>query len=819
MDFYRINTNDLEEEELNYALRIRGVPTDGPLESRRRTLRNLLRERQNEYNQQIADHLMATEYEVLPRQLHRIGLLLSSGLLAGCLSRLVHYHMRVRRYIPKDATQTENQKLLLDLISRMGKQYFDVNFEMVYGLTHEREILATEIVNHEENSVDNQPVLPPGGVVRREIQPTGTLSEPGRSTGTMGDRNVEMSSGVDPDLCEGAIGGEADPNVGQWDNRSTSLPLNLRHSVHDDTLFGSQIGVAAPPRRSQPPPGFASHSLRGAQHVDEVLRPEVLNPVSGFKTPPVNQTDPSVPQGFSSILRQHNFNFDNPQFQSSGCEPTQNQKIVPTVQGANNSAYGVTPRARPELRNLPAPAVSALNRNMNEYVHVSEVEQLVRRAVREALEQERQNQGTGECDLPRLSDHLTHVRLNDAGAERLLQGREASTSQRAFYEPAPPLQMNPQGLYSDVNSRNQARMPHEPVPPMPMMQPDRAAQGYTASRMFLGNEHQYPAPTGTPLDDARNYQMPRDYRASRNDFPVGDASFGYSGRRQPHQQCAIIEKWPKFSGDTNTVPVTDFLRQIDILCRSYAISKQDLRMHAHLLFKEGAYVWYTTYEEKFLSWEILETYLKMRYDNPNRDRLIREEMRNRRQRPNELFSAYLTDMEMLAQRMIRKMSEQEKFELVVENMKISYKRRLALEPIQSIEHLAQLCFKFDALESNLYHVSGPPKPVVNQLNLNELDSEDEPEVEDPALLYTLQSKKAWLSKKTGIKSKASNETKRDIQTSNLMCWNCQQEGHMWRDCDQRKKIFCHICGQAETTAFRCPNKHNLSSEEEKEKNE
>lgn len=107
-------------------------------------------------------------------------------------------------------------------------------------------------------------------------------------------------------------------------------------------------------------------------------------------------------------------------------------------------------------------------------------------------------------------------------------------------------------------------------------------------------------------------------------------------------------------------------------------------------------MWYTTYEEKFDTWETLEIYLKMRYDNPNRDRIIREELRNRRQRPNELFSAFLTDVETLAQRMIHKMSEREKFDLIIENMKMSYKRRLALEPIYSIAHLAQLCFKFDA---------------------------------------------------------------------------------------------------------------------------
>ena len=115
--------------------------------------------------------------------------------------------------------------------------------------------------------------------------------------------------------------------------------------------------------------------------------------------------------------------------------------------------------------------------------------------------------------------------------------------------------------------------------------------------------------------------------------------------RLPHQTCSILEKWPKFAGDTHPVPVIDFLRQIELLSRSYQITKEELRTHAHLLFKDDAYVWYTAYEPKFDSWDTLLYYLKMRYDNPNRDRFIKEDLRNRKQRPNELFRAFLTDIE------------------------------------------------------------------------------------------------------------------------------------------------------------------------------
>lgn len=194
----------------------------------------------------------------------------------------------------------------------------------------------------------------------------------------------------------------------------------------------------------------------------------------------------------------------------------------------------------------------------------------------------------------------------------------------------------------------------------------------------------------------------------------------------------------------------------------------------------------------------------MRYDNPNRDRITREEMKSRKHRPNELFSAYLTDMESLAQRLTYKMSDRELFNLVVENMKVSYQRRLALVSIRSIEHLAQLCYKFDALEGNLHQPGSVQKQSVHQVEFEE-DVEGIDTDQFSADVCAIHGRFRKLAETTG-------DGKRP------MCWNCRQTGHMWRECDQKKVYFCHVCGHTGTTAFQCPNGHPLrprSDEEEK----
>lgn len=77
----------------------------------------------------------------------------------------------------------------------------------------------------------------------------------------------------------------------------------------------------------------------------------------------------------------------------------------------------------------------------------------------------------------------------------------------------------------------------------------------------------------------------------------------------------------------------------------------------------------------------------------------------------------------------------------------------------------------------------------------------------------IQRNKAW--KSSGSPQQTTKEIGKGLLEMSL-CWNCRQGGHMWRDCEQRKMIFCHICGHPDTTAYQCPQKHNLRIREKAE---
>lgn len=795
MDGYRINANDLLEEELDYELSLRSQPTNVPIVAKRRTLRKWLRGNEDPNYVMKSRYEFARDYVTIPHKLDEIEDQIVNGRGAGCLSRLVHYHKRVRRYVPQTSKEKDQQDMLLFVIAQVGVKYFSVDFSeamfmvptcQVVPFSRQRSVPTTLNV-----AEDQQPVASTSGLQRAVGGLMGsTVPEPMH---TMSNANRELESQALLST-EAPIDEQFQPNStaeeGAVGGVSLTQPRN-NPFISSDNVPASRLSeyvgrnVAADPDRRRSAPGFLSDP--DVQAIPEPPRTS-SSPIA--KDLPVNPTISASLLDKTFYTPPFKTNFAQQRF----VKPYDPQQLSLSQPPPVREPVSQTGPSRVEVATSPAPNNPEMNeRSMSEYVHASEIETYVKAYLARLLDSSSQRVSPSNLDVSRLADRIANVGFRDTELFQISRGdlRGLITPENSM----PPLQ-NPRERVSEMEDR--------PMQPNSLSGSPR--DPHLTARPGMSQ------PSGTPF--------PNSY--DRTAFPNAYGSSGYV-RRQPHQQCNIIEKWPKFSGDNNTIPVTDFLRQIDILCRSYDITKQELRRHAHLLFKENAYVWYTTYEDRFQSWETLESYLKMRYDNPNRDRIVKEELRNRKQRPNELFSAFLADIEMLAQRLNHKMTEREKYELIVENMKIGYKRRLALEPINSIEHLAQMCYKFDALEPNLYTGVGQTKPTIHQLTADDEDGEDY-EGEDVEQIFALQKRFGTFSrvnkdaKAAGTKSSLDNSTATTLPQ--LVCWNCRQTGHLWKDCNQKKEIFCHICGHVDTTAFRCPNRHNLKSRDDEEpKNE
>lgn len=330
-----------------------------------------------------------------------------------------------------------------------------------------------------------------------------------------------------------------------------------------------------------------------------------------------------------------------------------------------------------------------------------------------------------------------------------------------------------------------------------------------------------------PQPNSINYQLPQTNRTQ--DHPNHPSYY--------HHLRTKIEKWQIiFSGETKSLSVAEFIRQVSILANANRVSNEELLQQAYLFFSGEARKWYFTYWEKFTTWDHLVYYLTMNFENPNKDSAIEDEMRERKHKSNERFSSYLADMERLSQSLSQPMEPRAKLKLIFDNTKISYRRRLALVPIQSINDLAKYCYQFDSFEPNLYANSNikSQHQGIHQIDVEDFDNltlDDDEEGEHE--INAVQTSKQYYRNnrnKNNTKSKEQNNSNiKQFQRSQnqgqlnddndnrlVQCWNCKGDGHFAKDCPEPKSAYCYACGEPNVSKRNCPNQHTCDNQPKNE---
>lgn len=319
---------------------------------------------------------------------------------------------------------------------------------------------------------------------------------------------------------------------------------------------------------------------------------------------------------------------------------------------------------------------------------------------------------------------------------------------------------------------------------------------------------------------SRNEEQNRQSPAGNNSFPNNSNIPPAPPINQMHDQYinmglrTKIEKWQvQFSGDSRSLSVSDFVRQITILANANRVSKEQLLQQSYLFFTGEARKWYFTYYEKFQTWDHLVYYLNLNFENPNKNKAIEDAIRERKQKGNERFSQYLADMERLFQSLSYRTEERQKLKIIYENMKMSYKRRLALTPVYSLTQLTEYCYSFDSLEPSLFT---PVNQRAHPINLIEnSEGEDADTCSDEELNALFKARKFKTSKtKTTEECKDSPKKSQNDKDRNI-CWNCREEGHWYTNCSKPRSVFCYVCGEPSFTVKTCPNKHFSRSQSPK----
>lgn len=271
-----------------------------------------------------------------------------------------------------------------------------------------------------------------------------------------------------------------------------------------------------------------------------------------------------------------------------------------------------------------------------------------------------------------------------------------------------------------------------------------------------------------------------------------------------------ISEWQvSFNGDSRKL--YPFLERLTELAKARNVSESDLFNSAAEFFTGDAFVWYRSIKDSVADWQSLISKLKKDFLHDDIDDDLWDQIKRRKQRKGESIVIFIAHLEALFSRLSRPAAESSKIKYIRKNLLPEFYDRLALQDITTISQLCDLCRKLE--ESDYLKEKSKPR---------ELASLDSTQPSSSGLNrnnpnYKNQNKKKIFSKQKNkdLDSVPNNTVSRNLNSvsvsddrkskSQLLCWNCRQPNHTYRDCRAPKSIFCFKCGAAKVKSVDCPN--------------
>lgn len=255
-----------------------------------------------------------------------------------------------------------------------------------------------------------------------------------------------------------------------------------------------------------------------------------------------------------------------------------------------------------------------------------------------------------------------------------------------------------------------------------------------------------------------------------------------------------INKWRvTFDGGPG---LSSFLEQIEEMRIARNVTPQQLFEAAVELFTGNARIWYRTIRNSISSWEGLVTALRTAFLPCDYEINLWDEIRNRTQGDNEPVVIYLAIMENLFSRLSRIPVELERVGFVRRNLQPYLQAQLALQDVQSMAHLGQLCKMLEDARTRASKFKNPPTPIQSL---------------EPDLAYRRNRVEARAASiETRPLDESATKLLPDLSTVNMpsrpfgACWNCNQTGHLAIRCPLPRQLKCFRCGKPDVTVRNCP---------------
>lgn len=235
-----------------------------------------------------------------------------------------------------------------------------------------------------------------------------------------------------------------------------------------------------------------------------------------------------------------------------------------------------------------------------------------------------------------------------------------------------------------------------------------------------------------------------------------------------------VSKWNVvFDGQGNP---RSFIERIEELALAYSVSHSRLFYSAACLFTGHALTWYRGMKDLFSDWNDLKQHFYCAFEPVDYEYRLLGEIRSRSQGKDEPIHIYFAAMNCLFSRLKKQLTENEKLEILLHNIRPTYTQQLALVNIKSISELKNTLKRLESAKQ-----------------MSELFKEPVPLSLNPEYSYK------------GISQPIS------IVNSNFKfsCPRCKVNTHTRGECTAGKIVKCFNCNLVGYTVKSCP-KCNVS---------
>lgn len=249
--------------------------------------------------------------------------------------------------------------------------------------------------------------------------------------------------------------------------------------------------------------------------------------------------------------------------------------------------------------------------------------------------------------------------------------------------------------------------------------------------------------------------------------------------------------------------VRAFIQRISEFSTARNISSSKLLSYATEIFTGDALHWYRGLQGQVSDWDELVSLLKNDFDQADFDYRLLSEIRARTQGETENITIYLSIMSGLFSRLSKSLSNEDKLEILLHNIRPCYASTLASAAnIDSIDALRSLCRNYENIQARLAGFREPPKVTSETMAPEFAYSGHSPQRPSS---YNINSDKNNNNNSKGISNSNKNVHAMSTTPKAPYCPRCRNNTHNLRQCKANKdKILCFVCGHEGVKTPQCP---------------